>query len=131
MKSLVFCTKNPINYQKIIQRLKEFYKSAEGDEHIVSFGKSPKSFYMYLPSLTMDDPIEASDMNEDIPFIPFENPYFTHVDFHLDSIAKKVIELIILDYPELFILDEDEGRFTGEELLNKEFIIEDGSIIIK
>jgi len=128
MITIVLCTKNPMDYNKVLQLLKNNYKSISGNENQVSFGKYPNSCYISLPSKNMNDPIEKEEMEEDLPFIPFDNPYFTHIDFHQIVVIKKVVELLLQEYPELFIIDENDTRYSANEFISKPIIIENGTI---
>ena len=119
MKSLIFCTKKPIDYRKIIDLIKIEYKSCKGNDKVVSFGKTPKNLFIWLPSTDINDNDTKIDMEEDLPYIPFENPYFTSVEFHIADIAKKVVTILLNEYPELFVLYEDY-RVSANDFLQLE-----------
>ena len=129
MITIVLCSKEKFNYTRIVDLLKEDFPSVAGNEQQVALGKFPNNLYISLPSENMEDEIEQIEMKDSLPFIPFDNPFFTHCEFHSISTAKKVINNLLIDFPELFIVDENDERYTAREFLQSEFDVSQGTII--
>ena len=121
MRDLTFITKKPLEMGKCLEQIKTIYKGATGNECQIQIGKPPKSLYIWFPSTDLNDPIEAIDMVEDIVKIPFEHPYFTHIDFHLLKTLQTVVCLISPLYPEMIIWTDEDKFYSIEEYLNADF----------
>lgn len=121
MRNAVLYTKTPINAVKCLEQIKTIFKGAKGNGHQIYISKPPKSLYIWFPSTDLNDPIEAIDMIEDIDKIPFEHPYFTHIDFHLLKTLQTVVSLISPLYPEMIIWTDDDKFYSIEEYLNADF----------
>lgn len=118
MRNAVFYTKIPMDIKTCYDAIKTYYKGAKNSDVNICIGKPPKSLYIWFPSTDLNDPIEAADMMEDIDKIPFEFPYFTHIDFHTMDTLQNVVKTIISLYPELIIWTDDDKFYTAEEFVN-------------
>jgi len=121
MRNAILYTKTPLEMDKCLEQIKIMYKGARGNEYQIHLGKPPKCLYVWFPSTDLSDPIEALDMVEDIDKIPFEHPYFTHIDFHLLNTLQNVLKTISTLYPEMMIWTDDDKFYTCEEFLNTTF----------
>ena len=121
MRNAVLYTKTPMDAVKCLEQIKTIYKGATVNECQIQIGKPPKSLYIWFPSTDLNDPIEAIDMVEDIEKIPFEHPYFTHIDFHLLKTLQTVVGLISPLYPEMIIWTDEDKFYSTEEFINTEF----------
>ena len=121
MRNAVLYTEKPLEMEKCLQQIKTVYKNVGGSEFQIYIGKSPKSIAIWLPSTDLSDPVETLDMTEDIDKIPFENPYFTHIDFHSLKMLQAAVKVIIPLYPEMIIWTDDDKFYSTEEFINTEF----------
>lgn len=121
MKEFIICTKEPLCDKDIFEEIKKVFPKANLVENEVYGGKYPNTFYVFLPSTNMDDPIDGKDLLDIINLIPIKNPYFTHVEFHKAKIAKAIVSALLPSHPELFIWYDDDNGYDAETFLKTEF----------
>ena len=121
MRNAVLYTKTPIEMEKCLYEIKKVYKGASGNEKQILVGKPPKSLYIWFPSTDLSDPVEAAEMIEDIDKIPFENPHFTHIDFHTLKSLQSVVNLIVPIYPEVIIWTDEDKFYSATDFCRANF----------
>lgn len=111
MKSLQLYTNAPIDSIKIRSALEPIFPGIIIEPTGTYWGKPPKSWQLFTYKTRIKDE-EPTFTEEDQALIPIINPYYTDLDFHDETIAKKAVNAIWSVYPELYVY-EDQLGWTG------------------
>lgn len=121
MKEISLFTRTKITADKVAAKIIDSYKwkmrIVQNDETEIFLGYSPYEFYIvFSDSCDINDPdclFEESDKKQ----IPFDNPQVNEIYFHDDEVAKYVISVILTEYPELYLMDDDGNVFSASSFI--------------
>lgn len=123
MKEISLFTKTKITADRVSQKIIDSFKwkkrFVQNDEGELFLGYFPHEFYIiYDDSCDIDDPdclFEDSDKKK----IPFEHSQVSEIFYHYEEVAKYVIGIILTEYPELYIMDDDGNVSPASEFISK------------
>lgn len=123
MYSIGLITKTKITAEKVSQKLIDSFpykkRILQNDENELYIGFIPREFFiMYDDSKSIDDP-DCLFEEWEKKLIPFENALYTNLFYRDENVAKYAVKIIMQEYPELIVNDEDNEYLTAEEYLKK------------
>ena len=123
MYSIGLITKTKITAKKVSQKLIDSFpykkRILQNDENELYIGFIPREFFiMYDDSKSTDDP-DCLFEEWEKKLIPFENALYTNLFYRDENVAKYAVKIIVQEYPELIVNDEDNEYLTAEEYLKK------------
>lgn len=112
MNNLIIYTKEPFTQDKGAKQLKEYFKNYEvsNDSDTQLFmGKYPNSFSLQLNST--ENRHNSTELKEDIEeslkYIPNKDSIFTEFLYNKVLVARRVINVLLSIYPDLWVEDCD------------------------
>ena len=119
MKTLSLITKNKIESSKISNLILEKHpfskKIIKNDEEELFLGKFPREFYIIFNDscYLKDDEIFSAFDKKELDILPIENPLVNTLYYRDIEVAKSIVKILLEQYPELYVFDEDEDGFKS------------------
>jgi hypothetical protein len=120
MRDIFFVTKEPMSFEDCYEAIKKVYKKVEKYNDEICVTNTPKSAYMWFPSLKKYDPSEYWG-DDELENIPEDYNYFTNLEYHLTCVSKNFVRALRPLYPDMLIQDDYLKVYTIEEYLNYKF----------
>jgi hypothetical protein len=129
MRDFTFYTSKPMTANDCYERLKKEIKYIEmnGNTDIWINYKKSRSF-LWFNNEKFDDYLDFYETKEEFEaeknLIPIKDPYLNLFESHRSIDVKRVLKVLMLIYPELYIsADEDDPVWygTAQEYLDTEF----------
>ena len=120
MRDIFFVTKEPMSFEDCYEAIKKVYKKVEKYNDEICVTNTPKSAYMWFPSLKKYDPSEYWG-DDELENIPDDYNYFTTLNYHLTCVTKNFVRALQTLYPDMLIQDAYLKVYKIEEYLNCKF----------
>lgn len=128
MRDFYFFTSKPLRSSDCYENLKNAIKYVEGtgdpDEKNILINAKLRSF-LWFYNERLNEYLFCTDEEFEIlkKQIPIQDPYINHFETHRSIDAKRVVEVLMELYPELYIEIDDEIEWSGtaQEYLDTEF----------
>ena len=127
MRDIYLFTKNPIIYEKCEELLFEKIKKIDTSQRN-AFWSTSKVFWTFeIANETIFEGARDVEYIQELARwaknIPIEEPFINYIGIHRSIDAKRIIEVLMSIYPELYINIDDESDWhgTAQEYLDTEF----------
>ena len=128
MRDFYFYTSRPLTSKDCYESLKKEIKNIEGNgepEEINVWINAKSRSFLWFYNERMEDFIyeNEEDFEKQKNQIPIQKPYVNHFETHRSIDAKRVIKVLMMIYPELYVFKDDNvpWRGTAQEFLDTEF----------
>ncbi|MBO5286253.1 MAG: hypothetical protein J6B16_05085 [Clostridia bacterium] len=130
MRDIILYTKNPINYDECVKNILEKVKSATTNSKNYFHSNNKHFWCLDIDNEDLESSLLGFDVNyvEEqkqllIKNVPIENPISNLLQTHRSIDAKRIIEVLMKLYPELYIEVNDAEIWFGsaQEYLDMEF----------
>ena len=123
MRDFIFFTNRKITAEECFEALKKEIQHVETNGTDIWMGAKFKSFLTHsddgIDDFIFDSP---EDLEEFKKRDPIQNPYITDFEAHRSIDAKRVINVLMKIYPELYVnVQDDDWWGTAQEYLDTEF----------